>query len=81
MASRTAILTASCNEFYTHQKQSENAANRTEDAYLTICRSDFLCNVYSFRHIQDVFLQYLQYLQGLGTFVLFFCCLLSKRGC
>ena len=27
------------------------------------------------------FLQYLQYLQGLGTFVLFFCCLLSKRGC
>ena len=27
------------------------------------------------------FLQYLQYLQGLGTFVLFFCCLLSKRRC
>ena len=29
-----------------------------------------------------VFLHYLQYLQGLGTFVVFFCCLLSKRrGC
>ena len=28
-----------------------------------------------------VFLHYLQYLQGLGTFVLFFCCLLSKRCC
>ena len=27
------------------------------------------------------FLNYLQYLQGLGTFVLFFCCLLSKRPC
>ena len=27
------------------------------------------------------FLHYLQYLQGLGTFVLFFCCLLSKRRC
>ena len=28
------------------------------------------------------FLHYLQYLQGLGTFVVFFCCLLSKRrGC
>ena len=29
-----------------------------------------------------VFLHYLKYLQGLGTFVVFFCCLLSKRrGC
>ena len=27
------------------------------------------------------FLQYLQYVQGLGTFVLFFCCLLGKRHC
>ena len=27
------------------------------------------------------FLHYLQYLLGLGTFVLFFCCLLSKRRC
>ena len=27
------------------------------------------------------FLHYLQYLQGLGTFVLFLCCLLSKRCC
>ena len=27
------------------------------------------------------FLQYLQYAQGLGTFVLFFCCLLGKRHC
>ena len=27
------------------------------------------------------FLQFLQYVQGLGTFVLFFCCLLGKRRC
>ena len=27
------------------------------------------------------FLHHLQYLQGLGTFVLFFCFLLSKRRC
>ena len=50
MASPTAIVTASCNEFYTDQKQSENAANRTEDAYFTICRSHFCYNIYSFTH-------------------------------
>ena len=77
MASHTAIVTASCNEFYTHQKQSENAANRTEDAHLTICRSHFRYNIYSFTHYEVVF--FLHYLQGLGTIVVFFCCLLSKR--
>ena len=38
--------------------------------------------IFTVTHLQDVFfLQYLQYVQGLGTFVLFFCCLLGKRHC
>ena len=43
--------------------------------------SHFLYNIYSFTHLKDVFLQYLQYVQGLGTFVQFFSCLLGKRRC
>ena len=38
--------------------------------------------IFTVLHIYTMFfLHYLQCLQGLGTFVLFFCCLLSKRQC
>ena len=41
----------------------------------------FLQYLQFFTFSRCFFLLYLQYLQGLRTFVLFFCCLLSKRHC